>query len=128
MKVDLTLNQSISSGVSSKSVELRVDNELYTTEELILFKHFKKTLEVYFLSFHKANISNIKKGKSLIQTIANFSGNLITKKKSKTKKNLIASETRFLDEVYKKPYHDEIVAMNILIFLIKCGACSIENL
>lgn len=44
---------------SGSSVEVEVNNKKYKTEELVLFKHFKQTLEVLFQSFEKAGISNI---------------------------------------------------------------------
>lgn len=44
---------------SGSSVEVEVNHKRYKTEELVLFKHFKQTLEVLFQSFDKASISKI---------------------------------------------------------------------
>lgn len=113
---------------SSGSVEIEVNNRKYPPEELVLFKHFKLTLEVFFQSFAKASISNITKGAKLIASLANFSLNAWQKKISK-KKNLHASELKFIEEVYSKnkPIYDDIVAVNILVFLVRSGICRIEK-
>jgi hypothetical protein len=94
----------------------------------VLFKHFKLTLEVFFSSFKKANISNIKKGNKLISTLVNFSCNAWQKKYSK-KKNMHASELKFFEEVYakNKAIYDEIVAINMLVFLVRCSVCKVEK-
>jgi hypothetical protein len=47
---------------SGSSVEIEVGNRKYFTEEIVLFKHFKLTLEIFFQSFEKASINNIVKG------------------------------------------------------------------
>lgn len=39
-----------------------------------------------------------------------------------------ASELKFVEEIYvkHKPIHDEIIAVNIFVFLVRCGVCKIE--
>ena len=40
-----------------------------------------------------------------------------------------ASELKFVEEIYvkHKPIHDEIVAVNIFVFLVRCGVCKIDS-
>ena len=58
----------------------------------------------------------------------NFSLNGFQKKISK-KKNLQVTELKFIEETYikHKPIHDEIIAVNILVFLARCNACKIDK-
>lgn len=113
---------------SSGSVEVEVNNKKYFTEEIVLFKHFKLTLEVLFQSFTSASIFNISRGGKLIAALRNFSLNAFAKKISK-KKNMHASELVFVEEIYvkNKQVYDEIVAVNMLIFMVRCGLCKIEG-
>lgn len=105
-----------------------MNNKKYPPEELVLFKHFKLTLEVFFQSFTKASIQNIQKSAKLFASLVNFSLNAWQKKLSK-KKNMHASELKFIEEVYvkNKTSFDEIVAVNIFVFLVRCGVCKIEK-
>ena len=60
----------------------------------------------------------------------NFSLNGFQKKISK-KKNLSVTELKFIEEIYirhkKELIHDEIIAINILVFLVRCNACKIDK-
>jgi hypothetical protein len=109
-------------------VEVEVNNKKYKTEELVLFKHFKQTLEVLFQSFDKASIYNIQKGNKLIAALTNFSKNAFSKKNTK-KKGLHASELKFIEEIYTKneAVYDEIVAVNMLVFLVRIGMAKVDS-
>jgi hypothetical protein len=113
---------------SSGSVEVEVNNKKYFAEEIVLFKHFKLTLEVLFQSFTNASIANISRGAKLIAALRNFSQNAFAKKISK-KKNMHASELSFIEEQYvrNKQVYDEIVAVNMLVFMVRCGLCKIDG-
>lgn len=47
-----------------------------SSEKQMLYNHFCRVLDMYMVSFQRANIEQIKKIKSLIQSIKNFSQNI----------------------------------------------------
>lgn len=80
-------------------------------------------MDKYFVSFSDAKIFDIKKIKSLIETIKNFSNNII-RSMNATKKNNISytpDDLFFSSQVYKEKLHDEIVAVNVYVFLVGTG-------
>jgi hypothetical protein len=83
---------------------------------------------MYMASYERANIEQIKKIKSLIQTIKNFSANIFKSILALKKANQIstsAEELTFAKTKYK-PAHDEIVAVNAYVFLVGKGCLEVQ--
>ena len=83
-----------------------------------LYIHFQNVLITFFQSFKKANLMNIKKAKSLLQTISNFSMNRIQQHKTEKKQKLMTDAERNFFNNYMKTF-DDIVAVNTFIYLLK---------
>lgn len=80
--------------------------------------HFQQVIVTFFSSFKKANLVNIKKGKSLLQTISNFSMNRIQQHKTdKKQKQMTELEKNFFNHYQKQS--DDVVAVNTFLYLIK---------
>ena len=85
--------------------------------------HFYRVLDKCFISYFDAKISEIKKIKSLIETIKNFSNNIIKSMNSVKKVNQSYSQEDlyFSSKIYQEKCHDEIIAVNVYVFLIGSG-------
>jgi hypothetical protein len=81
---------------------------------------------MYMASFTRANIEQIKKIKSLIQSIKNFSANIfksiISIKKQTT---LYAPEEIAFAKDGDHTQDDEIVAVNVYVFLVGTGCIEV---
>ena len=82
---------------------------------------------MYMGSFVRANIEQIKKIKSLIQSIKNFSANIFKSMISLKKQTQVYTpdEIQFAKEQYSAQ-HDEIVAVNVYVFLVGTGCVKVE--
>jgi hypothetical protein len=80
-------------------------------------------LDKYFASYSDAKIFDIKKIKSLIETIKNFSNNIIKSMNAvkKTNHTYTPEDLYFSAQVYKEKNHDEIIAVNVYVFLVGSG-------
>jgi len=95
-----------------------------SNDDKLLLNHFYRVLDKYFLSYSDAKIFEIKKIKSLIETIKNFSNNII-KSMNAIKKNSNShhdpEDLFFSSQIYKEKHHDEIIAVNVYVFLVGSG-------
>ena len=84
---------------------------------------------MYMSSYERANIEQIKKIKSLVQTIKNFSANIFKSILALKKANQIsfsAEELAFAKTKYRPAAHDEIVAVNAYVFLVGTGCLEVQ--
>lgn len=73
-------------------------------------------LDKYFSSFGSASIAQIKKYKSLVETVKNFSFTLTSAKK----KPMMTLEEQEFFKTYKET-NNEVVAINVIVFLVRSG-------
>ena len=80
-------------------------------------------LDRCFTSYLDAKISDIKKIKSLIDTIKNFSNTIIKSMNStkKTNQQYSQDDLYFSSKIYQEKHHDEIIAVNVYVFLVGSG-------
>ena len=99
-----------------------------TTEEAMVYITFKKIVEQFFALYEKASTDKIRKIRSMIQQCQNLSANNIVKAKSaKNYKTFPATFQQYLEQKYESPKHDQIVAVNVMLTVIRARCCAIDE-
>ena len=88
---------------------------------------FKKIVEQFFALYDKASTDKIRKLRSMMQQFQNLASNSIVRARSaKNYKTFPTSFQQYLETMYKSPKHDQIVAVNVMITIIKAKCCTID--
>lgn len=118
----------MSSQTSQTSQKVNVNDNSYAQ---ILYGIYGKAIRLYIQSNDKGHHKDIKKFKSLFQVIKNLSRTLF---KSLLADKAVKKAGQTLEELSAKlkyseseSAHDELIAVNVFVTLIKCGVISLYN-